>query len=90
MLSSNLNSAEELKQRGNTAFRNKDYELAVDLYSQVLKIDHQLVHALTNRAEACIMLKDYSRAISDCNQAIDLDPSNLKAFNKRGRCYFAT
>lgn len=47
--------AEELKKQGNKAFADKDYEKAVEFYSQALDKDFTMT-ILLNRSEAYLKL----------------------------------
>lgn len=40
-----------------------------------------------NRAAALVMLKKYKDAANDCRTAVDLDPENVKAYLRGGKCH---
>ncbi|KAL8998495.1 MAG: hypothetical protein Q9169_002438 [Polycauliona sp. 2 TL-2023] len=80
---------ERMKEEGNTAFKAGKYKQAVELYGQALAVDpnnkgiNSKLHQ--NRAMASIKLKDYKSAISDCDRAIALDSTYIKARKTRAR-----
>ncbi|KAL8842313.1 MAG: hypothetical protein Q9205_004514 [Flavoplaca limonia] len=80
---------ERMKEEGNTAFKTGRYKQAVELYGQALEVDpnnkgiNSKLHQ--NRAMASIKLKDFKSAISDCDRAIALDSTYIKARRTRAR-----
>ncbi|KAK9513230.1 hypothetical protein VZT92_026779 [Zoarces viviparus] len=74
------------KDKGNEAFRAKDYEEAVAYYSRSLSIK-PTVAAYNNRAQAEIKLKHWHNAMSDCLRALELEPGNMKALLRRATVY---
>jgi DnaJ homolog subfamily C member 7 len=71
------------KEEGNVDFKAGRYQAAVDKYTQALDIDpmNRSTNAkiLQNRALCQNKLKRHAEAIEDCDQALKLDPSYLKA-----------
>ncbi len=43
-----------------------------------------------NRALAYLKLKNFGRAIEDCNKAVELKPDYVKAYYRRGKAYAST
>ncbi|KAI4177111.1 MAG: hypothetical protein LQ343_000593 [Gyalolechia ehrenbergii] len=80
---------ERMKEEGNKAYKTGKYRQAVEVYGQALEVDsankgiNSKLHQ--NRALASIKLKDYKSAISDCDRALALDSSYLKARKTRAR-----
>ncbi|KAG9478762.1 sperm-associated antigen 1 [Eleutherodactylus coqui] len=70
--------AEREKDKGNEAFRSGDYEEAIAYYSRSISILPS-VAAYNNRAQAEIKLKNWQNALNDCQQALHLEPNNVKA-----------
>ncbi|KAK5922953.1 hypothetical protein CgunFtcFv8_020174 [Champsocephalus gunnari] len=71
------------KEKGNEAFRAKDYEEAVAYYSRSLSIQ-PAVAAYNNRAQAQIHLQSWHNATRDCERVLELEPGNMKALLRRG------
>ncbi|XP_070406953.1 sperm-associated antigen 1 isoform X3 [Nothobranchius furzeri] len=70
------------KDKGNEAFRAKDFKEAVTYYSRSLSI-LPTVGAYNNRAQAEINLSRWHDAMRDCQQVLELDPDNKKALLRR-------
>ena len=77
------------KEAGNTAFNAKRFRDAVKLYTEALEVDaaNKGTNAklYQNRATARIKIKEYDEAVSDCDQALKLDPSYVKARKTRAK-----
>ncbi|KAF5834540.1 Metallo-dependent phosphatase-like protein [Dunaliella salina] len=83
-----LQLAEQEKQAGNTHFRDKKYQHAIDSYTQSL--EHQENAAvLCNRALCHSKLEEYGSAVADATRALELDPTFIKAYYRRGDANFA-
>ncbi|KAL8694242.1 MAG: hypothetical protein Q9218_001068 [Villophora microphyllina] len=80
---------ERMKEEGNAAFKKGKWRQAVELYGQALEVDptNKGINSklYQNRAMASIKLKDYKSAISDCDRAIALDSTYIKARKTRAR-----
>jgi len=77
------------KEEGNTLFKSARYGPAVDKYTEALAIDpaNKGTNAkiLQNRAICNTKLKLYDAAIADCDRAISLDPTYIKAQKTRAK-----
>ncbi|XP_051921538.1 sperm-associated antigen 1-like [Hippocampus zosterae] len=78
--------AEREKDKGNEAFRANDYEEAVAYYTRSIAIMPS-VAAYNNRAQAGIKLKQWKRAMNDCQSVLELEPCNVKALLRRAAVY---
>ncbi|XP_053736390.1 sperm-associated antigen 1-like [Synchiropus splendidus] len=74
------------KDKGNEAFRAHDYEEAVAYYSRSISIIPTVV-AYNNRAQASIKLKQWHRAMMDCQKVLEMDPRNAKGLLRRATVY---
>lgn len=85
VLLENKEKAEELKKNGNEVFKSGDYEKAFELYSQAIdlcsdKFKTERAILFNNRAAAQKHLGSKEAAIQDCTQAIELNPSYIRAY----------
>jgi tetratricopeptide (TPR) repeat protein len=82
-----MTEVNELKDRGNDLFRNKQYSLAKEAYTAALLIPSTNVTLLstvfTNRAACSLKLQEYQSCIDDCTRALELDSSSVKALYRR-------
>jgi len=83
------NSAEALriKDLGNEKFKVDDYEGAVTLYSEALSVYKNNTVLWTNRAQACNKLEQYEKALVDCDWALRVSETCLKAYIHQGKAY---
>ncbi|KAL9994085.1 putative CS domain, SGS domain, HSP20-like chaperone, tetratricopeptide repeat-containing [Helianthus debilis subsp. tardiflorus] len=81
--------ASDLATKAKEAFIDDHFELAVDLYSQAIVIDSQNPELFSDRAQANIKLKNFTDAVADASKAMELDPSNPKAYLRKGTACFS-
>ncbi|KAJ0065863.1 hypothetical protein NL108_000093, partial [Boleophthalmus pectinirostris] len=77
------------KDKGNEAFRAKDYEEAIAYYSRSISILPTVI-AHNNRAQAEIKLKRWNIAMKDCQKVLQMEPGNIKALLRRASVYTNT
>ena len=68
--------AEELKEKGNTAFRNGDFVDAEDFYTQAVQKYSRNQLIFTNRANARLKLQRWDGAVNDCLKSIEISGAN--------------
>lgn len=93
--SNDMDEALSLKEQGNESFKNGDYNNAISLYTQAIKLDSSdtdLAVFLKNRAAAYLKVEKYEEALEDCNKSMSIltvDPKTLfrrlQAFEKLER-----
>ncbi|KAM4016481.1 tetratricopeptide repeat protein 12 isoform 2-T2 [Anomaloglossus baeobatrachus] len=81
--------ANALKDRGNQAFAQGNYETAIQHYSDGLEQLKDMQVLYTNRALAYIKLEKYDNAISDCEWALKCDDKCAKAYVHMGKAHLA-
>lgn len=74
------------KNKGNEAFRSKDFKEALGYYHKSLDLI-QDPKVLSNQAAVYLKLEAFSSCINDCTKAIELDPDFLKPYNRRAQAY---
>jgi tetratricopeptide (TPR) repeat protein/S1-C subfamily serine protease len=74
--------------RGGTYYKLKEYKLAIDDFTQAIKIDSQNANYYAVRGGCYLQLKEYKQAIDDYTQAIKIDPKDARYYVIRGNTYF--
>ena len=74
--------AQYLKGLGNKAYSNKKHEEAIQHYTKALSIVPSAVF-YSNRAACYANIGKPENVISDCNEALKLEPTYIKALNRR-------
>merc|ERR1712137_127106 len=86
-----ISNIEKAKERGNTAFRNGNYEEAIEAYQEGMEIDPENdsfnATLCCNKAAAYMKLGNYKDAITACTEAIQRDEHYVKAYKRRATCY---
>ncbi|OVA14215.1 Amidase [Macleaya cordata] len=80
----NMDTSELLKEKGNAAFKGKQWNKAVNYYSEAINLNDTNATYYCNRAAAYLELGCYQQAEADCTRAIFLDKKNVKAYLRRG------
>ncbi|KAL2758220.1 hypothetical protein ACRALDRAFT_1080149 [Sodiomyces alcalophilus JCM 7366] len=78
--------AGRLKDAGNKAYGNKEYNRAIDLYSKAILCKANPIF-YSNRAACYNALGDWNKVVEDTTAAINLDPEYVKALNRRANAY---
>ncbi|NXH85283.1 TTC12 protein, partial [Edolisoma coerulescens] len=78
-----------LKEKGNEAFREGDFALAIQRYTEGLQELRDKQELYTNRAQAYLKLHEYEKAISDCEWALKCNKNCLKAYFLMGKAHLA-
>ncbi|MCQ5167948.1 tetratricopeptide repeat protein, partial [Roseburia hominis] len=60
--------------QGNKAMANKEYELAINKYTEAIKVLPTNAIYYANRAACELELKNYRRCIEDCSKALTINP----------------
>jgi Asp-tRNA(Asn)/Glu-tRNA(Gln) amidotransferase A subunit family amidase len=82
-------AAEVAKEEGNAAFKAGRYDEAVKRYSEAIQYKPHAAVYFSNRAMAYLKLGIYTAAEADCDAALELDPSMVKALLRRGSAQLA-
>lgn len=77
----------KLKEEGNEAFKQGNWELALKCYTKAIKLtkDETPDKAIyyKNRAAVYLKLDDYENAFQDCNKSLDIVPNDPKTLFRR-------
>lgn len=82
-------TAEEEKMKGNNFMKEEKYADAIESYTRAIQIDKRNAIYYCNRAAAYTKLENNTQAISDCKEALRIDPSYGKAYSRMGLAYLA-
>lgn len=83
-----VEQAEQLKAQGNQALGAKNFDQAVDFYTQALAIRPGHAIYLCNRAAALSYLDRHAEAVTDAEAALEKDPSYVKGYSRLGFALF--
>ncbi|KAH1267577.1 Protein SGT1 B [Glycine soja] len=75
--------ATALEKKAKEAFFDDEFGLAVDLYSEAIRLDPNDANLFADRAQAHIKLNAFTEAVSDANKSIQLNPSLPKAYLRK-------
>eukprot|EP01101_Sappina_pedata_P008279 TRINITY_DN4548_c0_g1_i1.p1 TRINITY_DN4548_c0_g1~~TRINITY_DN4548_c0_g1_i1.p1 ORF type:complete len:362 (-),score=162.85 TRINITY_DN4548_c0_g1_i1:143-1228(-) len=81
--------AEEFKLEGNKLLTSKQFEGAIEKYTEAIKYNSNNAIYYSNRAAAYSHLEQHDKAIEDCKQSITVDPNYIKAYTRLGLAYFS-
>ena len=75
--------------RGNARLDNRDFDRAIDDYSEAIRLNPKDPSYYNNRGNAWHARGDNDRAIADFNEAIRLNPANAAYYNNRRDAWLA-
>lgn len=77
---SNFQRAGELKAEGNAFFKAKDYQNAIDKYTEAIALNSNDVTYFSNRSACYAALEEWDKAADDGRQCIMVDKSFVKGY----------
>ncbi|KAG6888652.1 hypothetical protein C0992_007910 [Termitomyces sp. T32_za158] len=79
-----MSEANTLKDQGNKAFAAKEWDKAIDLFSQAIAIDSTNHVLFSNRSAAKAGKKDWDGALVDAEETVKLNPTWGKGWARKG------
>ncbi|KAH9658185.1 Outer envelope protein 64 [Citrus sinensis] len=73
-----IDASELLKEKGNAAFKGKQWNKAVNYYSEAIKLNGTSATYYSNRAAAYLELGCFQQAEEDCSKTISLDKKGFE------------
>jgi len=84
---SQLTPAEVEKEKGNEAYKKKDFETALNHYSKASELDPANMVYYTNRAAVYFELKRWEDCLKECEKAIDIGRENKADYKIIAKAY---
>ncbi|KAL1454071.1 hypothetical protein WDU94_010360 [Cyamophila willieti] len=92
-MSKMIDDFNKLKENGNNAFKEGDYEAALDFYTKALKVtsdeSYERATCLKNRAAVYLKQGKNNKVIDDCTKSLEIVPDDPKALFRRCQAYEA-
>lgn len=76
--------ADALKAEGNKAFAAKDFDTAIQKFTQAIALDPSNHVLYSNRSGAYASLKQYEKALEDANKTTEIKPDWAKGWGRKG------
>ncbi|KAK3707100.1 hypothetical protein QZH41_014693 [Actinostola sp. cb2023] len=80
--------ADKWREKGNDAFKNQEYQQAIDFYTVTLKYFNNDCRALCNRALCHLKMEQSEDALKDCESCLKLQKHNEKALRRKAWALF--
>jgi len=89
-----LSGTEALKEKGDQAYKNAQFEEAITHYSKCLdalgeKTSPLAIKCLGNRAACYKQISHFDGTVEDCTYVLEVDPENVKALVRRAQAFEA-
>ncbi|KAF7331762.1 Activator of Hsp70 and Hsp90 chaperones [Mycena kentingensis (nom. inval.)] len=79
-----MSSAAELKDAGNKAFAAKDFDKAIDFFTQAIALDPKNHVLYSNRSASYAGKKQWADALKDADSCVSVNPSWAKGYARKG------
>ncbi|CAA6666818.1 unnamed protein product [Spirodela intermedia] len=63
--------AQKEKEAGNSTYKKKDFDTAIQHYTKALELDDEDISFLTNRAAVYLEMGKYEECVKDCDRAVE-------------------
>ncbi|MCJ1381718.1 Hsp90 cochaperone [Xylographa soralifera] len=82
--------ADALKAEGNKAFAAKNFDEAIEKFTQAIELEPTNHVLYSNRSGAYASLKDFDKALEDANKTTELKPDWAKGWGRKGSALHGT
>lgn len=82
-----MRDAIEAFDQGIDHLQSREFEHAVEAFTEAIELDSQLAIAYNDRGAVYALIGDTDKGIADCNEAIRLAPEEAKFYRTRGLVY---
>ncbi|GAB1609230.1 stress-induced-phosphoprotein 1-like [Argonauta hians] len=86
----NIELSEEENLKGNQYFKDKDYEKAIEHYTEAVKRNPTDVKRYYNRSVCFLKMQEYTKSLQDAEMCIRIDPAYLQAYLVKGLVFRKT
>ncbi|KAK4167232.1 putative heat shock protein [Cladorrhinum sp. PSN259] len=83
-----MSTADELKQLGNKAIAAKNFDEAIDKFTQAIALDPSNHILYSNRSAAYASKKDWDHALEDADKTTELKPDWPKGWGRKGTALY--
>ncbi|CAK9441784.1 uncharacterized protein LODBEIA_P56520 [Lodderomyces beijingensis] len=78
-----MTTADEYKAEGNKYFASKEFEKAIEAFTNAIEASPQPNHVLySNRSGSYASLKEYAKALEDAQECVKISPEWAKGYNR--------
>jgi len=81
--------AEVKKNQGNSYYVQKNYSIALKLYTEAIELCPSCAAYYSNRAATYMMLRQYDKALKDARHSTQIDPTFTKGHLREAKCHLA-
>lgn len=81
---SNSDKADAAKTKGNASFKEKNYQQAIEHFSEAIKLVPDKVEYLSNRSMAYLRNGNHEEALKDAEQCVSVNPDWSKGYSRKG------
>lgn len=82
-----MDEASDLRPKAATAYAEKNFEEAINIYTQAILLNPTNALFYAKRGQAFVKILKPNACIRDCNRALELNPDSAVAFKFRGRAH---
>lgn len=78
-----MSNWEELKEKGNLEYKRQNYNSAIEIYSDAIKMDPDQEQLYANRSLCYKALQNYRQALNDIDKALIANPKSIKNLKRK-------